>query len=137
MPMLIEQATAFAVSQDNQRIALDFARQIIRELLDQPLRNFSVRGSPARRKKVEAVIRKAVTNDRLHTAIREAALAAWDDLYRSVRHQRVGDLVRLDEHAGWLAAQCVEAILPVLARPPIMRLIAAEAAASAGKPQRS
>jgi hypothetical protein len=27
MPMLIEQATAFAVSKDNQRIALDFARQ--------------------------------------------------------------------------------------------------------------
>jgi len=133
MPMLIEQATAFAVSRDNQRIAFDFVRQIIRQLLDQPLRSFVVTDSPAQRKKIESVIRKAVTNARLQAAIRKATLAVWDDVYGWIREQRVGDLIRLDEQADWLAEQCVKMILPVLERPAVLQLIATETAAAAGK----
>jgi hypothetical protein len=137
MPMLLEQATAFAISKNNQRMALDFARQIIRQLLAQPLRNYVMTTSPAQRKKVEAVIRKAVANAKLESAIREAAAVAWDDFYGAVRDQRVGDLVRLEAQAGWLAERCVAAILPVLARPHVGRLVAAELTLAAGTPQPS
>jgi len=137
MPMLIEQATAFAVSRDNQRLALDFARQIIRQLLDQPLRNFAIASSPAQRKQLEAIIRKAVANTRVETAIRAAALAAWEDFHGSVGDKRVGDLVRLDEQAAWLAGRMTKVLLPVLARPHIIRLVATELTLAAGKPQPS
>ena len=131
MPMLIEQATAFAVSESNQRIALDFARQIMRQLLDQPLRNFAASASPAQRKKVEAVIHKAVTNTRLEAVIRQTTLATWDDLYAVLQHQRAGDILRLDKEARWLAEQCVAAILPLLRRPQVVQLIAGEVALAA------
>jgi hypothetical protein len=126
MPMLIEQATAFVVSADNQRIAVDFAREIIRQLLDQPLRNFAVAASPTQRKRVETVIRKAVTNAKLEVAIRQATIAAWDDFYSAVRNEPVGELIRLDAQASWLATQCVEALLPLLTRPGVLQLIASE-----------
>lgn len=135
MPMLLEQATAFAISQENQRIALDFTRAIVRQLLDQPLRSYAAAVSPARRKQVDAVIRKAVGNAKLDAAIRDATLAAWDDLYATIHDKRVGDLVRLHEHAGWLAERCVKAILPALARPHILKFIAAEVALAAGRPR--
>lgn len=137
MPMLLDQATAFALSQGNQRIAIDFAREIVRQLLDQPLRNYALTTSPAQRKKVEAVIRKAVANTKLQAAIREATLVVWDDLYGTVRNQRVGDLLRLNEHAEWFAERAIEVILPVLTRPHIARLVAAELVLAAGKPQPS
>jgi hypothetical protein len=131
MPMLLEQATAFVVNPDNQRIGRDFTREVMRQLLDQPLHAFAVTAAPAQRRQVEAAIRRAVRDARLDAVIREAALATWDDLYGVLREQRVGEVIRLDEQADWLAEQCVRIILPVLARPEVVRLIASEAARAA------
>jgi hypothetical protein len=135
MPMLQQQATAFAVSKENQRILLDFARAIVRQLLNEPLRHYAGMVSSGQRTKAEVFIRKAVGNAKLDSQIRKVALAAWDDLYAAIQNKTVGDLLRLEEHAGWLAARCVEVILPALSRPHILRFVAAEIALATAAPR--
>ena len=128
MPMIVKQATSFAASQANQRVVLDFTRSIVRQLLDEPLPSYTAMVSAGQRKKAEAFVRKAVTSDKLDALIRETALATWEDIYRGIRNRKVGDLVRLEAHAGWLAERIVELVLPALARPGIVQLIASEVA---------
>lgn len=126
MPALQRQAIAFAVSRDNQRIVLELTGSIIRQLLDQPLRQYAAGGSPGRQKKLEKVIRQALGNAQLEALIRDATLGAFDDLYKTIRSRKVGDLLRLDAHAGWLAERIIELILPVLSRPHVLKFVAAE-----------
>jgi hypothetical protein len=128
MPMLQAQAVAFAVERRNQRIVLAFARSVVRLLLEVPVARYAAIAASADGQPAEAVIRTAVTNARLGALVREATLALWDDFYAAVRARRLGDLLRLDAHADWLAARAVEIILPLLARPHVRRFIAAEIA---------
>ncbi len=137
MPMLQAQATAFAVDRRNQRIALDFAAAVARQLLEVPLARYAAMAASGGGKTAEVLIRKAVKNTQLSALTRQAARAVWDDLYGAIRSKRVGDLLRLEEHADWLAARCVEVIRPALARPHVLRFIAAEMAlAGAAAPTR-
>ena len=85
-------------------------------------------------KTAEALIRNAVKNTKLGTLTRRVALAVWDDLYGAIRSRRVGDLLRLEAHADWLAARCVDVIRPALSRPHVLRFIAAEMALAAAAP---
>ena len=126
MPTLQQRATAFATNRQNQRILLDFTRSIMRELLDQPWLHYAAMASPEQRTQTEKLIRKAVGNAKLDALIRKAMLAAWDDLYAGIRDKPVGTLLRLEENSRWLAERCVEMILPALARPHILRFVAAE-----------
>jgi hypothetical protein len=128
MPMIQSQATAFAINKGNQRILLDFTRSIIRQLLDEPLEHYAAMVSSGQRKKAATLVRQAVDDAKLGALMRTVALALWDDLYARVGDKQVGDLLRLEEHAGWLAARSVEVILPVLLRPHMIRFIAAESA---------
>ena len=131
MPMIQKQATAFAVNAENQRILLDFGRAIIRQLLAEPLRHYAAMVSPDQRQQAEALIRKAVANRQLAAKMRKAVLAAWDGLYKTIRDKQVGELLHLDEHAGWLAERTVEMIVPALSRPHTRRFAAAEMAVAA------
>jgi hypothetical protein len=131
MPMIQKQATAFAVNKQNQRVVLDFGRVVIRQLLDEPLPNYSAMISPRQRRKAEALIRKALGNAKLDALIHAVMLSAWDDAYRTIRNKKVGDLIRLEEHAGWLAERCSEVILPALSRPQVLRFVANEMALAA------
>ncbi|MBI1818023.1 MAG: hypothetical protein HYR72_23840 [Deltaproteobacteria bacterium] len=132
MPMLQKQATAFAVNKQNQRLVLDFARTIIRQLLNEPLRHFAATAMPTQRRKTEAFVHKALGNPNVGALLREVALATWDDLYESIRHKRVGELLQIEAHSAWLADRCVEVILPALARPGILQLLGAEIGLAAG-----
>ncbi|MBI4514443.1 MAG: hypothetical protein HY699_01325 [Deltaproteobacteria bacterium] len=134
MPMLQQQATAFAVSRENQRSLLDFARAIMRQLLDEPVGNFAATASAGQRQKAEALIRKAAGNAKLEATMHSAALALWDEVYKAVRDKRVGELVRLDEHATQFAERSVAAIVAALTRPHLLRLVAAETALAAAAP---
>ena len=133
MPMLLQQATAFIVNQANQRVAMDFASAIVRQLLAQPLPRYSDSLTPGQRRKIEALIRHAMVNEKLDAFVREATLAAWDDVYALVKDRRVGDLVRLEEEASWFAERCVEVIVPALSRPHLLEFIAAEMTLFAGR----
>lgn len=128
MPALQRQAIAFAVNRSNQRVLFDFTRSIIRQLLNEPLRNYAGLASPGQQAELEALIREAVGNAQLESLIRATAVAAWDDFYAAVRDKPVGELLRLDEHARWLAERCVEMILPALRRPHILQFVAVEMA---------
>jgi len=135
MPMLQKQAVAFAITKENQRILLDFVRAIIRHLLDAPLADYGEMVSSWQKRRVSALMRKAVVDAarsaKLEQLIREMALAVWDGVYRDVRDKRVGDVLRLEEHVGWLAQRCLDAIIPVLSRPAVVQFVAAEVAAAA------
>ncbi len=128
MPAIQRQAAAFAVSSTNQRIAFDFTRSILRQLLDEPLAHYSAMVTPGQRKKSEAILRRAIGDEKLDARLRDVAATTWDALYRKIRHRQVGEILRVEKHAGWIAERGVEILLPALARPGIVRLIAAEAA---------
>ena len=137
MPMLQEQAAAFAVDKENQRILLDFTRSIIRHLLDEPLAHYAVMVSSGQKRKVEALVRNAIAdlgaNAKMDKLVREMALALWEGVYRTIRDKRVGELLQLDEHVGWLAKRSVAAIMPVLSRPAMVQFVAAEFTLAATK----
>jgi len=130
MPMLQKQAIAFAITKENQRILLSFVRAIIRHLLDAPLADYAEMVSSWQKKSVSALISKAVADAarsaRLEQLIREMTLTVWDGVYRDIRDKRVGDLLRLEGHVGWLAQRCLDAIMPVLSRPAVVQFVAAE-----------
>jgi hypothetical protein len=133
LPVIQRQAIAFALSTANQRVVAEFTRSIVRQLLNEPLGNYALNISPAQRKKAEALVRHAIGNTTLETLMRRAALAVWDDLYATMRNRRVGDIVRLDTRAPWLAERIIEAVLPALSRPRVLAFLAAETAI-AGRP---
>jgi hypothetical protein len=133
MPMLQAQAVAFAVERRNQRIVLAFARSVVRLLLDVPVAQYAAIAASADGQPAEAVIRRAVKDAKLGALVREATLAMWDDFYAAVRNRRIGELLRLDAHANWLAARAVEVILPLLSRPHVRRFIAAEITRAASR----
>lgn len=126
MPMLEQQATAFAVSKENQRILIAFGRAMVRQLLDEPLPHYAGMISSGQRRKARALIRKAVENASLASLVRDITLAVWDDLYASIRNKRIRDLVQLEQHADWLAEQTAAVIIPTLSRPHIARFMASE-----------
>jgi hypothetical protein len=126
MPMVQQRATRFAINATNQRIFLAFSRSIVRELLAEPLPHYFAMVTPGQRKKVERLIRKSIGNSKLQPLAREMTLAIWDDLYKRVKNRKVGELLRLEEQAGWLAERGVEMILPALSRPRILDFVATE-----------
>ena len=140
MPMLQKQAVAFAITKENQRILLDFVRAIIRHLLDAPLADYAEMVSSWQKRRVSALIRKAVADAarsaKLEQLVREMALAAWDGVYQDVCDKRVGDVLRLEAHAGWLAQRCLDVIMPVLSRPAMVQFVAAEFALAAAAQSR-
>jgi hypothetical protein len=128
MPMLQRQATAFIVNEANRRVAMEFVSAIVRQLLERPLPPYLETMTAGRRHKLEVLVRHALANADLQAVVREAALAAWEDLYGLVADRRLGDLLRLEEQAGWFAERCVEFIVPALSRSHILEFVAAEAA---------
>ena len=131
MPMLQKQAVAFALDRANQRAVLDLTRAVARHLLAMPIGSYAAAGAVEGVGSFEALLRAAATNPGLTDLVRRALLAGWDDVFASVKNRRIGDLVRVEEHADWLADRCVALLLPLLTRPGIAVLVAAEVAAAA------
>ena len=130
MPMLQAQAIAFVVDRANQRAVLDFARAAARHVLTLPIGRAAAiagEGGPA----IDRLVRRAAANPRLAALGRQAALAVWDDVFATVKTRRIGDLVQLEAHAEWLAERAVAVLLPLLRRPAVVSLIAAEVEATA------
>jgi hypothetical protein len=136
MPMLQQQATAFIISQANQRVAMDFIGVVVREILEQPLPSYLATITPAQRRRLETLIRDATASTKLEAVVREATLSAWDDLYAIIADKRVGDLLRVDEQAAWFAERCVEFVAPALARSHVVEFIAAQSALAAKRRSR-
>jgi hypothetical protein len=140
MPMLQKQAIAFAVTKENQRILLDFVRAILRHLLDAPLAGYAEIVASLQKRRVGTLVRKAVADAArsatLEQHIREMTLAVWDGVFRDMRDRKVGDILRLEGHVGWLAQRCVDAVMPVLSRPAVVQFVAAESARAAAAPSR-
>ncbi len=132
MPLLQEQATAFAVQEANQRILFDFLGSIMRQLLDEPLAHYRGMLSSGQRRRANVLLKNAVIdaaeNADAKKLGRELALGLWDSAYRTIRDKRVGDLLRLDQHAGWLAERAAEALLPFISRPGVAQFLVAESA---------
>lgn len=126
MPMLQTQATAFAVDPANQRAVIDFARAVVRQLLEQPIGRYAGLASGRGAGSLETLLRRAADNQALAALGRRAALAIWDDLFAAVKDRRIARLVRIDEHAEWLAARVVDALLPLLQRDGVVAFVAAE-----------
>lgn len=139
MPLVQEQAIAFAVHQENQRILFDFIGSIVRQLLDAPLAHYRGMLSAGQKRKAQVLLKNAIAdaaeNADLQKLVRELALALWDNTYRMIRDKRVGDLLCLDARADWLAERVVELLLPLISRPGAIQFMAAEFALAAALPQ--
>jgi hypothetical protein len=131
MPMIQEQAVAFAISESNQRVFLDFSRSIVRLLLDVPLASFASMVSAQQRKQVEKLIRQSVGNEQLESLGRQFAVSLWDDVYAKISNCKVGDLVNVEKYGAQLADRCADLVLAGLTRPGIIELVAEEVAHAA------
>ena len=89
--------------------------------------------STRQRKKTEALLRQAIANESVDALIRKTALAVWDDLYRSIKDRKLGELLHLTANARWVAEQCTAALLPLLNRPSLLRLASDEIALAAAE----
>ena len=78
-----------------------------------------------------------IADAKLWTLAGKVALALWDDLYRSIGTKRVGDLLRIEPHAAWLAHRLIEVLSPALSRPHVLRFIAAEMQLARGRRPRT
>jgi hypothetical protein len=131
MPMVQEQAVAFAISKANQRIFLEFARSTVRLFLDLPLASFASMVSAQQRKQVERLIKQAVGNQGLEELGRKLAVSVWDDVYAKISKQKVGDLVDVENYGARLVDLCADLVLAGLIRPGIIELVAEEVARAA------
>ncbi len=128
MPTLQRQAVAFATNRANQRVAMDFTRAVVRELLNEPLKIYAATVSPGQRRRAEALVTKTLRTPRLDRTLRDAVLSAWDAFYKRNRLKPIGTLVTLDRYAGWVADRIVEVLQLIFARPDVLQFILAEIA---------
>jgi hypothetical protein len=131
MPMARKQAVAFATSPKNQAVLFGFTRAIVRHLLNRPVASFVSTLSAKQRRKAEALVRQGVADQSVGTLVTEMTLAVWDELYRNIKDQRIGDLLHLPQNAHRLAEHSVDALLTILTRPHLANFAAAELALAA------
>lgn len=124
MPMLLDQATAFATH--NQSVLAAFLRAVLHEVFDEPIGHLVAGAPAAQRGRVDALLREVLGGDEGGGALRDLTLGVWDDVYRRIANRRVGELLRLDREAVRLAARVADALIPVLARPSIADFLRAE-----------
>ena len=128
MPMVQKRATAFAIAADNRGIVAGFARAVVHQLFGVPLGRWVSLAEAGPRQSIETLLRHAATNPRLVELGRQASLAAWDELHAVLRHRTLGELLRLDAQATWLAERAAALVSSALERPAVLEWIAAEAA---------
>jgi hypothetical protein len=116
MPMLQEQAVAFALRPANQQFAIDLARSLIRGVMAEPLGDLVPPSSAGQRKRIEMLVKKALESERLHAAAPALALRFWDDLYPRLRGMKFDALVDVERVAEALSAPIAAALTAVLSR---------------------
>lgn len=117
IPMVLDQATSFVVADRNQELFSDFARSLVRELLDEPIPNLLELVSTGDKRDSDKLAQTLAASRRLRDLSRSFTLAVWDEVYSASRRRRLGDIVRLDAHAGWLAEQLAPGVTTALERP--------------------
>jgi len=126
MPMVQQQAIAFATSRRNQAIFFDFMRAIVDHLLNQPIHSFLSVVSQKQKKKAEDIVRHAIRNPSVDALARKAVLAFWDDLYMALKDRKLGELLSLDANGRWVAEQCAALLFPIFTRPGLVSLVIRE-----------
>lgn len=126
MPTLQRQAVAFATSGTNQRLVVEFSRAFLRQLLDAPVSHFAELPSPGQRRRAEALLRKALRTKQADAALRRAATQAWDDLYRSLAHRSVGEVLDVSACADAATEAVIAGLRELFARDAVAHFVAAE-----------
>lgn len=126
MPTLQRQAVAFATSRTNQRLLVEFSRAFVRQLFEQPVAAYADLPSPTQRRRAEALLRKALRTKKADAALRQAALDAWDNLYRNVAQRTVAELIDVTRYAEALTDLAVTSLQRLLDRDELASFLAAE-----------
>lgn len=133
MPLVQDQATSFLIDRRNQTAFSDFSRSFVRELLDEPIPNLISLVSAQTASDDTPLARRLAASNKLRSLSREMTLAVWDDVYAALRRRKLGDIVRLEEYADWLAEQGAAVIAFGMARPILGAYLRRELAAEAPK----
>ncbi len=122
MPMLQEQAVAFALSPANRRFATDLSRSVMRGLSQEPLKTLVPRTSTRHHRQAERLIADLLRSPQFQGATTRALLTGWDDVYPKLRRRKLGELVDMEAFAGVIAEPAAVAIADALARPAVASL---------------
>lgn len=125
MPMLQEQAVAFALRPANQQFAVDLARSLIRGALAEPLGELVPRASASQRKHIERLVVRVVESERFRDAAPAVAQRVWDEVYAEIRDKKLGQLVDEQRLSATLAAPVAEAAVALLSRPRVAAFLSA------------
>jgi hypothetical protein len=129
MPMIQEQAVRFAVGKRSQIFARDLAGALARHALTTPLSDQVPALDGRQRRRVEQIIRDAVSDSALRRRNHAITVGIWDAIYDSIRDRKVGELVDLEQWAPALTDGGAELLAEILARPGLADLLRGELAA--------
>lgn len=127
MPMLQEQAVAFALSRANQDFVVDLARGLIRAILAAPIADLVPATPAAQRHRVARLVENILASEQLRERAPALALEMWADVFAQVRDRRLGEFVDTASLAGALAEPIAELALALLGRPRVARLLSGAA----------
>jgi hypothetical protein len=126
LPMVLEQATAFVIDRRNRELFADFARAIVRGLLEEPLPRLFPPPSTGSTKKSPDLVGALMRSPELGTLDRQMKLAVWNAVFARLRNRKVGDVLLLEENADRMAADAVELLLPFLLQPSVVGFLERE-----------
>lgn len=126
IPMVLDQATSFVVADRNQELFSDFARSLVRELLEEPIPDLlGLVTSEAKRDPADAV-QTLARSAALRELGRKVALVAFEEVYAASRTRKLGEFLELEDHAGWLAEQIAPSVARALERPHLRAYLESE-----------
>lgn len=126
LPMVLERATAFVVDRRNQELFADFARAIVRGLLEEPLPRLFSLASTRNTKKSRDLVGALMQSPKFRALDRQMKLAIWNAVLARLRNEKVGDVLLLEENADRMAADAVELLLPFLVQPSVVGFLKRE-----------
>jgi hypothetical protein len=126
LPMVLERATDFVVDERNRNLFADFARAIIRGLLEEPLPHLLSLAPTRNRGKSPDLVGTLMRSPKFRALDRQMKLAVWNAVFARLRHQRIGDILLLEENADRWAAEGVELLLPFLVQPGVVGFLERE-----------
>lgn len=124
--IVLDRAVAFVVSKENVDLFTDFAREVVRLMLEEPAAHFLAQLSPAHREKIEIVVRKVAESEPALKFARDFYLKVFDNVYHHIKGKKVGHFLALEKNAEWLGRRLAGLSLPWLQHPPVMEFIAKE-----------
>lgn len=118
--IVLDHAVSFVVSPSNVSLFSDFAREVARLLMEEPVEKMSDQLSERHRDKIENAVILAMSNNALHKKLRELGIKIIEDIWPEIEAIRISELVVIKKIDDDLLVLLAKMISPVLLHPQLI-----------------